>query len=193
MAGRGPVTKEERVRAGTPSGVERTLPHESIIVSKTDTKGRITYVNDVFVDISRYTNRELIGQPHSIIRHPHMPRGIFALAWERLLSGQEIFAFVNNLASDGANYWVLAHMTPTRENGQITGYHSNRRSPPKAAVTQMDSLYRSLLAEEAKHTKASQAATASKELLENRLTDQGMTYEEFVWKVIAETMRGGNR
>ena len=96
----------------TPTGRERTFGPDELIVSKTDLKGRMTYANDVFLRISGYDLDELIGQPHSLIRHPEMPRGLFRLLWQRISTGHEVFAFINNLAKTGDHYWVLAHVTP---------------------------------------------------------------------------------
>jgi PAS domain S-box-containing protein len=78
--------------AVTPSGVERTFGEDEIIVSKTDVKGRITYANQVFLRVAGYTERELLGQPHNIIRHPDMPRCVFKLLWDTLEAKREIFA-----------------------------------------------------------------------------------------------------
>ena len=77
----------------TLTGVERTFPEDEFIVSKTDTKGRITYANDVFLKISGFTEDEIVGQPHSIIRNPEMPRCVFKLLWDTIGSGNEIFAY----------------------------------------------------------------------------------------------------
>ena len=85
----------------TPSGVERIFSPEEIIVTKTDLQGRITYANEVFCRVSALREDEVLGQPHSLIRHPEMPRGVFRLLWDRLQSGQEVFAYVKNLAADG--------------------------------------------------------------------------------------------
>ena len=116
----------------TPTGEERILDDEDLVVSKTDVTGRITYVNQTFVSISRFTEREVLGMQHSIVRHPDMPRCIFKLLWDTVESGQEVFAYVVNLAKDGAHYWVLAHITPTFDSsGAITGFHSNRRAPDR--------------------------------------------------------------
>jgi PAS domain S-box-containing protein len=90
------------------TGVERTFDEEEIIVSKTDLTGRVTYANDVFLRISGYTESEVLGQSHSIIRHPGTPRGVFSLLWRAIESGREIFAHVVNRAKNGDHYWVLA-------------------------------------------------------------------------------------
>ena len=125
-----------------PTGVERTFGQDEIIVSKTDLKGRITYANRVFLQVAGYTEREVLGAPHSLIRHPDMPRSVFQLLWDTIQGGREVFAYVVNLAKNGDHYWVLAHVTPTFDDaGKIVGYHSMRRLPARrlkrrAAYTQ---------------------------------------------------------
>lgn len=114
----------------TPTGVERIFSPEEIIVTKTDLHGRITYANEVFCRVSALEEADVVGQPHSLIRHPEMPRGVFRLLWDRLQRGQEVFAYVKNLAADGQHYWVFAHVTPTFDDlGRIRSFHSSRRSP----------------------------------------------------------------
>ncbi len=174
-----------RASSVRPTGVERTFGEDEIIVSKTDDKGRITYANSVFLRVSAYHEDEVLGQPHSLIRHPDMPRTIFALLWETIQSGEEIFTYVNNLAADGAHYWVLAHVTPSRTaSGASTGYHSNRRSPGRGAVAGVDALYRRLVAEERKHARPADAMSASRLLLEGELASLSMTYDEFAWNLV---------
>ena len=87
-----------------PTGVERFFDDDDIIVSKTDLKGKITYANRVFSQVSGYTEPELIGQPHNLIRHPDMPRCVFKLLWDTVQDGREIFAYVVNLCKGGDHY-----------------------------------------------------------------------------------------
>ena len=111
-----------------PTGVERKLGDDELIVTKTDPRGVLTYANDIFLRLSALHEDETIGRPHNIIRHPDMPRAIFKLLWEALGRRQEVFAYVVNLATDGAHYWVLAHVTPSTDaQGRLVGYHSSRR------------------------------------------------------------------
>ena len=85
--------------------------------------------------IAGYTEQEVLGKPHSLIRHPHMPRCVFKLLWDTIAGGDEIFAYVVNRCKNGDHYWVLAHVTPSRNtNGDIIGYHSNRRVPDRKIV-----------------------------------------------------------
>lgn len=178
-----------RATAVRPTGVERTFGDDEIIVSKTDTRGILTYVNELFIEISGYPERELVGKPHNVIRHPEMPRCIFKLLWDTISSGTELFAYVMNLSADGAHYWVLAHITPTfGPGGDIVGYHSNRRTASRAALERIQPLYRSLLAEEQRHDHAPSAIAAGVELLERTLAEAGTTYDEFVWTLSEERL-----
>ena len=95
------------------TGIERKFADDDIIVSKTDLKGRITYANQIFLEIAGYTEKEVLGQPHSMIRHPGMPRCVFKLLWQTIEAGHEIFAYVVNRAKNGDHYWVYAHVTPS--------------------------------------------------------------------------------
>lgn len=172
-----------------PTGVEKTFGDDEIIVSKTDPQGRLTYVNDLFVEISGYPERDLLGKPHSIIRHPDMPRSVFRLLWDTISGGEELFAYVMNLSADGSHYWVLAHVTPTfGPDGSIVGYHSNRRTASRSALAQVEPLYRALLAEEHRHGNARDAAAAGTALLEKTLKDLGTTYPEWVWALSTEDL-----
>ena len=169
--------------AVTPTGVERRFDDDDIIVTKTDLKGRITYANDVFLQVSCYAEHEVLGKPHSLIRHPDMPRAVFQLLWDRLGRAEEIFAYVVNLASDGAHYWVLAHITPTvARDGRVVGYHSNRRTPYRPALPQVTSLYATLRHAE-RGLAGRDAAAASTALLDAHLEAAGMGYDEWIWSV----------
>ena len=168
-----------------PTGIENHFGADEIIVSKTDTKGIITYANPVFQRISGYSEAELLGQPHNLIRHPDMPRCVFKLLWDTIAAGQEIFAYVVNMAKNGNYYWVLAHVTPTFDaGGRIVGYHSNRRRPRPEAVRVVKPLYDALLQEEAgRGIKDGMAASGS--LLARQLQANNQTYDEFIWSLIA--------
>lgn len=171
------VTKDTSV-----TGVETYFDDDEIIVSKTDLKGRITYCNDVFLRVAGYTEKEVLGQPHSIIRHPDMPRCVFKLLWDTLESGKEIFAYVVNRAKNGDHYWVLAHVTPSRdESGNIIGYHSNRRVPDRAVLDNtIIPLYRKLLAEEKSHDNRKDGMQAGFDQVVGLLQSRGVEYDEFV-------------
>ncbi len=166
------------------TGRERTFHEDEIIVSKTDLKGLVTYANDVFLRVSGFSEAELLGKPHNIVRHPDMPRCVYKLLWERIQAGHEIFAYVVNRAKNGDHYWVFAHVTPVFGPGQtITGYHSSRRLPSRTAVQAATGLYAALRAEEAKHADRNAAMAASGAMLGSLLRDKGTTYDEFVFSL----------
>lgn len=168
----------------TLTGVERTFGTDEVIVSKTDLKGRIIYANEVFRRVAGFGEGELLGQPHSLIRHPHMPRCVFKLLWDTIGSGREIFAYVVNRARNGDHYWVFAHVTPTFDaGGTIISYHSNRRSPRRAAVDAAAGLYAKLLAEEERHADPRSGMEAATQLLLNTLATVGKPYDEFVFSL----------
>lgn len=165
-----------------PTGREIHFGDEEIIVSKTDLKGHITYANDVFVKVSAYSEAELLGKPHNLIRHPDMPAGVFQLLWDTIRQRQEIFAYVLNLARNGGHYWVFAHVTPSFDlAGNHVGYHSNRRVPYLDALPAVKSLYAALSAEEHKYPNKKQAIQASVSMLQGILRERHQSYGEFVF------------
>lgn len=167
------------------TGVERFFKEEEVIVSKTDLKGRITYTNRVFINLSGYSEAELIGQPHSLIRHPQMPRCIFKFLWQGIQSGQEVFAYVVNRSRNGDHYWVYAHVTPSYDrSGSIVGYHSNRRVPERRVLDQIIiPTYRKLLDEERRHADRAEGLSASLAMLVNTLEATGMSYDEWIFSL----------
>jgi len=168
----------------TPTGIERYFGEEEIIVSKTDRSGRITYANDVFLKIAGYREAEVVGQPHSIIRHPDMPRGVFKLLWDTIQSGKEIFAYVVNMAKNGDHYWVFAHVTPTfGPAGEIVGYHSSRRWPSRTALDKVRPLYDRLLAAERREQSKADQISASTSILTSMLAERALAYDEFVFSL----------
>ena len=172
--------KEQTIR---PTKHERFFPEDEIIVSKTDLKGLITYANETFLKIAGYTEDEILGQPHNIIRHPDMPKCVFKLLWDTL-EMSEIFAYVKNMAKNGDFYWVFAHVTPTfSENGAVIGYHSNGRVPERNQVEFFTSIYEQLLAEEQRHSDWREGMTAAGRKLEQMIASKGMLYEEFIFSV----------
>jgi len=173
-----------RATAVRPTGVERVLGPDQLIVSKTDVKGVITYANEVFCAMAAMPEEDLIGQPHNIIRHPDMPRVVFKLLWDTLAAREEVFAYVVNLAADGRHYWVLAHVTPTYDRaGQVIGYHSNRRCPDPRAIEAVTGVYAALCEAERRHDRPADALAASSALMADVLTERHQTYDEFFWSV----------
>lgn len=163
-----------------PSTTEKVMRENDFIVSKTDTKGRITYGNEIFMEFSGYSESELLGAQHNIIRHPDMPRGVFKFLWDNIATGKEVFAYVKNMAKDGSFYWVFANVTPDYDsNKNIIGYLSVRRAPKRSAVNVLDGLYKLMLDAE-KKAGPRDACDASLALLIGVLQEKGMSYDELI-------------
>lgn len=166
------------------TGVEQTFGENELIVSKTDLKGKLTYVNSVFLRVSGFEESELLGKPHNIIRHPDMPRGVFRLLWETIQSGRELFCYVNNRCKNGDHYWVLAHVTPSLDfSGNIVGFHSNRRVPTRGTLKVIQPIYDEMLKEERRHSNPKDQWQASYPILVSKLEEIGKTYEEFIFDI----------
>jgi PAS domain S-box-containing protein len=165
----------------TPLDEERVLNPKRYIVSKTDPRGIITYGNDYFVEISGYSEVELIGKPHNIIRHPDMPKVVFKMMWERIKQGGNIMALVKNLAKDGKYYWVVTEFETKRDpiTNEIISYTAFRKAAPKKAVETIAPIYKKLVDIEAEG-----GMEASENYLRGFLEEQGKTYDEFIDELI---------
>lgn len=164
----------------TPTSVERVMREDDFIVSMTDPKGRITYGNRIFIEFSGYSEAELLGSQHNIIRHPDMPRGVFKLLWDKIQNREECFAYVKNMSKDGGFYWVFTNVTPVfDQTGNITGYFSVRRKPKQSGVQTASGLYAAMLEAEKKAGPAN-AIAASTKILVDLLKEKGLSYEELV-------------
>ena len=124
------------------TATEYPLGDDTLIVSKTDTKGRITYFNQQFLEASGFTHEELIGQPHNIVRHPDMPVEAFADLWATVKEGKPWAGAVKNRRKNGDFYWVLASVTPIWENGEVTGFMSVRTKLPADQRREAEEVYR---------------------------------------------------
>lgn len=121
--------------------VETKLRADQYLISKTDKKGRLTYANPAFIEISGYTREELIGKPHNIIRHPDMPPAAFQDLWDSLQARRPWLGMVKNRRKDGGYYWVLANAAPIYEHGEITGYASVRIKPTQEQIDAAQAFY----------------------------------------------------
>lgn len=124
--------------------IEIPYPDGKLIVSTTSPEGVITHVNRSFVEMSGYTEDELIGAPHSILRHPDMPSAAFKDLWDTVKRGEKWQGYVKNLRKDGAYYWVKATVIPNVRNGQVVGYTSVRRKPSRSKIEECIKLYPTL-------------------------------------------------
>lgn len=163
-----------------PTSVEKVMREHDFIVSKTDLKGLITYGNEIFIEFSGYSEAELLGAQHNIVRHPDMPRGVFKYLWDNIAAGREVFAYVKNMAKDGSFYWVFANVTPDYDaDRKIVGYLSVRRAPRRSAIAVVEDLYRAMRAAE-QAAGPRDACAASLGVLSGVLEDKGLSYEELV-------------
>jgi PAS domain S-box-containing protein len=148
---------------------EIELKNNVYIESDTDPKGVITYVNDYFAEISRYSPEELVGQPHSIVRHPDMPKVLFRILWDRLQAGENFIAAVKNLAKDGRYYWVFTDFETVKDDaGAITGYKAIRKKISHHVTDVLDPIYKKLV--EVEHEGGMEA---SAKYLNDFLADHG--------------------
>jgi len=162
-----------------PTGKQIKLDPKRYIVSKTDVAGRIMYGNEYFTEISGYSERELIGTPHNILRHPEMPKAVFHLMWKRLKNGQNIMAVVKNLAKNGDHYWVTTDFDIKRnQTGEVRHFIAFRQAAPKHVVSVMEPLYETLLLIEKE-----QGMYASIDYLHAFLEGKNMDYDQFIESV----------
>lgn len=105
---------------------ETPVPEDELIISRTDLKGNITYANEVFAKISGYKVNELVGKPHSIVRHPDMPKSVFKELWDTLENGKMWKGYVKNLRKDGGYYWVYAEVSGVYKDDELVEYKSIR-------------------------------------------------------------------
>jgi aerotaxis receptor len=154
------------MRVNTPvTDVERHFHEGDSIVSKTDLKGRITYINRTFVDVSGFSEDELIGKAHNIVRHPDMPAEAFDDLWRTLKAGKPWRGMVKNRCKNGDYYWVEANANPIRENGQVVGYMSLRTRPSRDKVAWAENAYRLVREGKAKHLKIKEGQVVRRGIL----------------------------
>jgi len=106
--------------------VETEVPEDELIISRTDLNGKITYANETFCQISGYTQEELLGKPHSMVRHPDMPSAAFEDLWNTIKAGKQWKGIVKNLRKDKGFYWVEALVSGVYKNGDLVEYKSLR-------------------------------------------------------------------
>lgn len=175
------MASDARPNRPIPTGREISLGDDDFIVTKTDPQSRITYANRRFMQVSGYSESELLGQPQNILRHPDMPKGVFRYLWQTIQKGDECFAYVNNLAKSGDNYWVLANITPEFDDrGQIVGYFSCRRQPKASAVDKIKPIYDAMRTVESQAPVGSDVAARSLALLNSMIDKEQTSYEAFI-------------
>ena len=174
---------ELTVERPTPIDREVGWNKSQVVISEADVYGRITNVNDVFSNVCGYSPDEMIGQPHSIIRHPDMPKLIFKLLWDNLKVGNNFIGVIKNLAKSGEYYWVITDFEMRRDaTGNITHYIARRKSVPKAVIENyVAPLYETLL----KLEKVGGMELSSR-FFKNYLAKQGKDYIDFIIDVMNE-------
>ncbi|MCK4440691.1 MAG: PAS domain-containing protein [Sulfurovaceae bacterium] len=163
-----------------PIDEEIKLNNKKLLVSKTDNKGRILYVNDYFCEISGYEPDEVVGLPHNLLRHPDMPRAIFYLMWSNIQSGKNITAVIKNLAKSGKYYWITTDFENYRNSkGDIVSYIAFRRPASRKAIEAVEGLYCSLLDIEKRH-----GMEASLVYLQGYLDERHTNYNDLMYKIV---------
>ena len=163
-----------------PIDEEIKLNSKKIIVSKTDKYGKILYVNDAFCEVTGYEPNEVLGVPHSILRHPDMPRAIFYLMWRTIQNGGNITAVVKNLAKSGKYYWVTTDFENHKNSqGEIESYIAFRRPASRKAIEAIEELYSLLLDIEKRH-----GMEASLVYLQGYLEERHTTYHELMDNIV---------
>lgn len=119
------------------------------LISETDTKGIITFVNRKFVEMTCYSKKEAIGQPHNILRHPDMPKAAFEQMWKVIKEGKTWEGYVKNLRKDGKYYWVVVTIVPKLdESGTIIGYIASRTVPDRKQIEAVTRQYKEMIENE---------------------------------------------
>lgn len=168
----------------TPKNEEITISPKRTIVSRTDEKGIIRFVNDYFKEIAGYKENELVGFAHNVIRHPDMPKIIFKLLWEELKKGNDMRAIIKNLAKDGRYYWVITNFhTLYNDDGKIIGYYARRKAVPQQVKEEISKLYKTL-----KSLEEQGGMEASEKYLKEWLNKHHTNYQNFV-----ESLFGGDK
>ena len=162
-----------------PTGNEIKLDPKRYIVSKTDLSGKIMYANEYFTEVSGYSEYQLIGTPHNILRHPDMPKVIFYLMWKRLKNGENMIAVVKNLAKNGDHYWVTTGFDIKHNRmGNVRHYIAFRQAAPKHVIKEIEPLYTKLL-----RIEKERGFPASIDYFNLFLKEKNMDYDQFIEKI----------
>ena len=153
---------------------------KKFIVSKTDSKGYILFVNKNLCDISGYEEEALVGSPHNVLRHPDMPQSIFFLIWNSLLRGEHVSAVLKNLAKSGEYYWVVVDFDVKKDKeGNIKSFTAFQMAAPRQVINTIEELYETMLKIEKKH-----GMEGSLSYLESFLEEKKLNYDTFLDELI---------
>ena len=165
-----------------PKAIDREVKFDKkrFILSKTDTKGKIISANADLYNISGYSEKELVGKEHNLLRHPDMPKAIFQLMWKYLLSGRDITVVLKNLTKRGEYYWVIADLKPRfNEKGTVVSLTSFQKFATDDVVDGIEELYSTLLRIEKAHNLKS-----SSDYFYGFLDEENKTYDGFIYDLI---------
>ncbi len=141
--------------------IETKVPQNELIISRTDLKGMITYVNDTFAEISGYEVDELVGKAHNVVRHPDMPKSAFADVWKTIQAGKVWRGIIKNMRKDRGYYWVEAEISGVYKAGELVEYKSIREPISDAKKIQMQNHYDKIRQEEEDKTRIVSYLTAT--------------------------------
>jgi PAS domain S-box-containing protein len=168
-----------------PTQKEITLSDKEPIFSKTDSKGKITYSNAYFQKVSGYSESELLGAPHSIVRHPDMPKAIFFFMWKKLKDGKSLRAIVKNMSKSGDHYWVITEFTIDKLNGNII-YTAKRTPAPRKLIEHFEPVYRQMVELEELAVTQEKGMEKSLDYLTNILTKADKDYDTYIDDIVKE-------
>jgi len=167
------------------TNVEHVMRDGQYIVSTTDKRGVITYVNPYFIEMSGFTEQELIGAPHNLVRHPDMPVEAFADLWDTLKEGKPWTGYVKNRCKNGDYYWVLANATPIYEKGEVTGYMSVRSKPDHKTVEAVNQIYKQFREGRAGNLKIKEGQVVKSGLVPNVISKlHHSTIKSRIWAMV---------
>ncbi len=149
---------------------------QQVIVSRTDLEGNIVYCNPTFLEVNSFKSSEIINQPHSIVRHPDMPKTIFYIIWSIIKQGLPIQAVLKNQTNEGEYYWTLISIKPQKDrDNKVISYVSYGKQAPDAVIKTIEPLYNIL--SEIEHDIS---IDASLKYLESHLKEKKMTYAQYM-------------
>lgn len=177
------MTETPTIKRPTPIDEEVIWDKRSTLMSRTNKHGHIMASNEAFQEVSGYTEAELYNQPHSLIRHPDMPKVVFKILWENLKGRQNFHAIIKNLSKSGKYYWVITNFEIIRnEKDEITAFVSYRKALPKSLINEhIAPLYERLL----KIEKAN-GMEVSERYFKGFLEDRKTTYDKFIRTLLKE-------
>jgi len=171
----------------TPLNREIKLNAKDIIISRTDTQGNILFYNKIFAKVSGYSRDELLYAPHSILRHPDMPKAIFYLLWQQLLAGIPTKAIIKNISKEGDHYWLTLNLTPLRDNSyKIVSFTAQGSQASQFAIDKVAPLYAKILEEEKQHDMHHSIRFLSDYLIEQNIA----SYNDYVHKITEKRPKG---